>query len=258
MLTKSSSSRGKHEQYSREGRFGSAFWISVSKRWFCLRKISMNAAQKCAFTIVVRANADSGGSMNAKSHITTFKWRHINAFPVHLSSNNSLEQCAVHAHEIVFFSREAWTVLPWRAFWIGVLNQRFKTLILPSQNKHERSLRLLVSGSSPGCHYSSCSQLEVVFDQLLPTLGGLLVKRWRIIKFSPSQPGVSLFLIVSLRLLLWVINPKWKYIMYVCIIYLDIRENVTLVVVILNYDCCIQRSSPSSYLQQKQKTSQHF
>ena len=86
-------------------------------------------------------NADSGGSMNAKSHITTFKWRHINAFPVHLSSNNSLEQCAVHAHEIVFFSREAWTVLPWRAFWIGVLNQRFKTLILPSQNKHERSLR---------------------------------------------------------------------------------------------------------------------
>ena len=55
MLTKSSSSRGKHEQYSREGRFGSAFWISVSKRWFCLRKISMNAAQKCAFTIVVRA-----------------------------------------------------------------------------------------------------------------------------------------------------------------------------------------------------------
>ena len=42
MLTKSSSSRGKHEQYSREGRFGSAFWISVSKRWFCLRKISMN------------------------------------------------------------------------------------------------------------------------------------------------------------------------------------------------------------------------
>ena len=44
MLTKSSSSRGKHEQYSREGRFGSAFWISVSKRWFCLRKISMNAA----------------------------------------------------------------------------------------------------------------------------------------------------------------------------------------------------------------------
>ena len=87
-------------------------------------------------------NADSGGSMNAKSHITTFKWRHINAFPVHLSSNNSLEQCAVHAHEIVFFSREAWTVLPWRAFWIGVLNQRFKTLILPSQNKHERSLRV--------------------------------------------------------------------------------------------------------------------
>ena len=86
-------------------------------------------------------NADSGGSMNAKSHITTFKWRHINAFPVHLSSNNSLEQCAVHAHEIVFFSREAWTVLPWRAFWIGVLNQRFKTLILPSQNKHKRSLR---------------------------------------------------------------------------------------------------------------------
>ena len=44
MLTKSSSSRGKHEQYSREGRFESAFWISVSKRWFCLRKISMNAA----------------------------------------------------------------------------------------------------------------------------------------------------------------------------------------------------------------------
>ena len=81
--------------------------------------------------------------MNAKSHITTFKWRHINAFPVHLSSNNSLEQCAVHAHEIVFFSREAWTVLPWRAFWIGVLNQRFKTLILPSQNKHERSLNIL-------------------------------------------------------------------------------------------------------------------
>ena len=87
-------------------------------------------------------NADSGGSMNAKSHITTFKWRHINAFPVHLSSNNSLEQCAVHAHEIVFFSREAWTVLPWRAFWIGVLNPRFKTLILPSQNKHERSLSM--------------------------------------------------------------------------------------------------------------------
>ena len=88
-------------------------------------------------------NADSGGSMNAKSHITTFNWRHINAFPVHLSLNNSLEQCAVHAHEIVFFSREAWTVLPWTAFWIGVLNQRFKTLILPSQNKHERSLRAL-------------------------------------------------------------------------------------------------------------------
>ena len=28
------------------------------------------------------------------------------------------------------------------AFWIGVLNQRFKTLILPSQNKHERSLSI--------------------------------------------------------------------------------------------------------------------
>ena len=70
-------------------------------------------------------NADSGGSMNAKSHITTFKWRHINAFPVHLSSNNSLEQCAVHAHEIVFFSREAWTVLPWTAFWISVSKRWF-------------------------------------------------------------------------------------------------------------------------------------
>ena len=44
MLTKSSPSRGKHKQYSREWRFGSAFWISVSKRWFCPRKISMNAA----------------------------------------------------------------------------------------------------------------------------------------------------------------------------------------------------------------------
>ena len=95
-------------------------------------------------------NADSGGSMNAKSHITTFKWRHINAFPVHLSSNNSLEQCAVHAHEIVFFSREAWTVLPWRAFWIGVLNQRFKTLNLPSQNKHERSHRGGMSRNAVG------------------------------------------------------------------------------------------------------------
>ena len=135
------SSRGKHEQYSREGRFGSAFWISVSKRWFCLRKISMNAAQKFAFTIVVRAKRWIWWKHERKIIITTFKWRHINAFPVHLSSNNSLEQCAVHAHEIVFFSREAWTVLPWRAFWIGVLNQRFKTLILPSQNKHERSLR---------------------------------------------------------------------------------------------------------------------
>ena len=51
MLTKSSSSRGKHEQYSREGRFGSAFWISVSKRWFCLRKISMNAALVIPSTI---------------------------------------------------------------------------------------------------------------------------------------------------------------------------------------------------------------
>ena len=59
-----------------------------------------------------------------------------------LSGSLELEQCAVHAHEIVFFSREAWTVLPWRAFWIGVLNQRFKTLILPSQNKHERSLAI--------------------------------------------------------------------------------------------------------------------
>ena len=35
-------------------------------------------------------NTDSGGSINAKSHITMFKWRHINAFPVHLTSNNSL------------------------------------------------------------------------------------------------------------------------------------------------------------------------
>ena len=119
----------------------------VSKRWF---KTPKNVRLRSW----LEQNADSGGSMNAKSHITTFKWRHINAFPVHLSSNNSLEQCAVHAHEIVFFSREAWTVLPWRAFysleqcavhaheivWIGVLNQRFKTLILPSQNKHERSL----------------------------------------------------------------------------------------------------------------------
>ena len=114
----------------------------VSKRWF---KTPKNVRLRSW----LEQNADSGGSMNAKSHITTFKWRHINAFPVHLSSNNSLEQCAVHAHEIVFFSREAWTVLPWRAFWIGVLNQRFKTLILPSQNKHERSLRDGV-GSSEG------------------------------------------------------------------------------------------------------------
>ena len=71
-----------------------------------------------------------------------------------LSGSLELEQCAVHAHEIVFFSREAWTVLPWRAFWIGVLNQRFKTLILPSQNKHERSPRWrlespLVAETSP-------------------------------------------------------------------------------------------------------------
>ena len=151
MLTKSSSSRGKHEQYSREGRFGSAFWISVSKRWFCLRKNKHERSPKmCVYDSWLEQNADSGGSMNAKSHITTFKWRHINAFPVHLSSNNSLEQCAVHAHEIVFFSREAWTVLPWRAFWIGVLNQRFKTLILPSQNKHERSL---IYPALPLTHY---------------------------------------------------------------------------------------------------------
>ena len=109
----------------------------VSKRWF---KTPKNVRLRSW----LEQNADSGGSMNAKSHITTFKWRHINAFPVHLSSNNSLEQCAVHAHEIVFFSREAWTVLPWRAFWIGVLNQRFKTLILPSQNKHERSHRNMI------------------------------------------------------------------------------------------------------------------
>ena len=103
--------------------------------------------------------------MNAKSHITTFKWRHINAFPVHLSSNNSLEQCAVHAHEIVFFSREAWTVLPWRAFWIGVLNQRFKTLILPSQNKHERSLtQLIVKKIS----HQSCFCLCLCFTYFSP------------------------------------------------------------------------------------------
>ena len=56
MLTKSSSSRGKHEQYSREGRFGSAFCVSAFQNAdSVLRKISMNAAQKCAFTIVVRA-----------------------------------------------------------------------------------------------------------------------------------------------------------------------------------------------------------
>ena len=90
----------------------------VSKRWF---KTPKNVRLRSW----LEQNADSGGSMNAKSHITTFKWRHINAFPVHLSSNNSLEQCAVHAHEIVFFSREAWTVLPWTAFWIGVSKRWF-------------------------------------------------------------------------------------------------------------------------------------
>ena len=104
------------------------FEYVVSKRWF---KTPKNVRLRSW----LEQNADSGGSMNAKSHITTFKWRHINAFPVHLSSNNSLEQCAVHAHEIVFFSREAWTVLPWRAFWICVL---------PSQNKHERSPNMCV------------------------------------------------------------------------------------------------------------------
>ena len=109
-----------------------------------------NADSKRPINVRLRSwleqNADSGGSMNAKSRITTFKWRHINAFPVHLSSNNSLEQCAVHAHEIVVFSREAWTVLPWRAFWIGLFSnkRRFKTLILPSQNKHERSPKMCV------------------------------------------------------------------------------------------------------------------
>ena len=118
----------------------------VSKRWF---KTPKNVRLRSW----LEQNADSGGSMNAKSHITTFKWRHINAFPVHLSSNNSLEQCAVHAHEIVFFSREAWTVLPWRAFWIGVLNQRFKTLILPSQNKHERSLEGFKTGRELRMHH---------------------------------------------------------------------------------------------------------
>ena len=90
----------------------------VSKRWF---KTPKNVRLRSW----LEQNADSGGSMNAKSHITMFKWRHINAFPVHLSSNNSLEQCAVHAHEIVFFSREAWTVLPWRAFWISVSKRWF-------------------------------------------------------------------------------------------------------------------------------------
>ena len=60
----------------------------VSKRWF---KTPKNVRLRSW----LEQNADSGGSMNAKSHITTFKWRHINAFPVHLSSNNSLEQCAV-------------------------------------------------------------------------------------------------------------------------------------------------------------------
>ena len=123
-----------------------AFWIGVlNQRFKTLILPSQNKHERSQKNVRLRSwleqNADSGGSMNAKSHITTFKWRHINAFPVHLSSNNSLEQCAVHAYEIVFFSREAWTVLPWRAFWIGVLNQRFKTLILPSQNKHERSQR---------------------------------------------------------------------------------------------------------------------
>ena len=84
----------------------------------------------CVLRSWLEQNADSGGSMNAKSHITTFKWRHINAFPVHLSSNNSLEQCAVHAHEIVFLLEGSMNSTPVKgvfgsAFWISVSKRWF-------------------------------------------------------------------------------------------------------------------------------------
>ena len=136
----------KHKQYSMKGvldrRFESAFQNADSEppsKIYPLPKISMNAAQKCAFTIVVRAKRWFWWKHEAKSHITTLKWRHINALPVHLSrtiaSNNA--QCMLTKSSSSRGKHEQYSR---EGRFVGVLNQRFKTLILPSQNKHERSL----------------------------------------------------------------------------------------------------------------------
>ena len=50
-------------------------------------------------------------------------------------------------------------------FWIGVLNQRFKTLILPSQNKHERSLSDIITAHNMKCMiYADDIQLYIDFE----------------------------------------------------------------------------------------------
>ena len=67
------------------------------------------------------------------SHVTTFmtSYKHLSGS---LELNNSLEQCAVMLTNRLLLEGSM-NSTPVK----GVLNQRFKTPILPSQNKHERS-----------------------------------------------------------------------------------------------------------------------
>ena len=79
-----------------KGVFGSAFWIQRFKTLILPSQNKHERSPKMSFTIVV---ADSGGSMNAKSHITTFKWRHDRTPFRFTWARTIIEQCAVHAHE---------------------------------------------------------------------------------------------------------------------------------------------------------------
>ena len=117
MLTKSSSSRGKHEQYSREGRFESAFWISVSKRWFCLRKISMNAAFNrlkdkihatfiiccCMYVYITGKNAN--------------KFKYVSACYIFYDSM-LIWASSSHFHEYSWIN---WSTKYWQSLWHGRL-----------------------------------------------------------------------------------------------------------------------------------------
>ena len=127
--------------HQRHGHFESAFMKERGQeRCFCLRKIMHERISKmCVYNLPYFLSLILVEACLHQSHREPFLnlvfWNALSGS--FWDWNNSLELCAVHAHEIVCTSRgkhEQHSRA--RAFWISVSH----LVIMPSQNKYERSL----------------------------------------------------------------------------------------------------------------------